>query len=112
MAKTLIWKEGEKEFKVSFVTDTYVDNDNLYVGLEVHNDDGSTDFFCDITVNIGEKCNADCAFVDDNNIPRMERWLCENGIATPTGNFGLSGFCVYSEFRFDMGKIREFGRKF
>ena len=112
MAKTLIWKEGEREYKVSFVTDTYVDNDNLYVGLEVHNEDGSTDFFCDITVNLGEKCEPDCAFVDDNNVPRIALWLTENGIAEPTENFDLSGFWIYNEYRFDMEKIKEFGRKF
>ena len=35
------------------------------------------------------------AYVDTNNIPEIDRWLEENGIAEDTGVRTVSGFCTY-----------------
>lgn len=35
------------------------------------------------------------AYVDTNNIPEIDRWLEENGIAENTGINTVSGFCSY-----------------
>ena len=35
------------------------------------------------------------AYVNTNNIPEIDRWLEENGIAENTGINTISGFCTY-----------------
>ena len=105
MAKTLTWKECGESVSVAFITDAYANN-NLYVGLA----DCGEDFYplLDITVNLDEICPSDCAFVDTENNPGIDNWLMTNGIAEPTGNWAVSGFCIYPEFRFNMEKVREY----
>lgn len=58
--------------------------------------------YATITVNLPNEKLTDenCAFVDGNNVPFVDEWLEENGIAEPTGRIGFSGFCAYSEMRF------------
>lgn len=110
--KTLIWKdEFMGDIPVSFRINNYANNNNLYVGLVCHNE-GFEEHWCDITINLDEVCPSDCGFVDTNNNPKIDRWLTENGIAEPTGNWGVSGFYIYPEFRFNMEKVREYGKEF
>lgn len=58
--------------------------------------------YATITVNLPNARLSDenCAFVDTNNVPFIDEWLEENGIAEPTGRFGFSGYCCYPEMRF------------
>ena len=63
-----------------------------------------------ITVNIDYPLSGDnetTAFIDTNNLNAflIERFLQENQIATPTGEYGQSGFCTYPEYRFDLSKF-------
>ena len=57
-----------------------------------------------ISVNLVDEdlTDKDCFFVDTNNCPWAESFLEDNEIAKPTGNLGLSGFCVYPEYRMVM----------
>ena len=41
------------------------------------------------------------AYVDTNNIPEIDRWLVENGIAEDTGVRTVSGFCTYPLLQFN-----------
>lgn len=111
MAKTLIWKDLiTGEIPVSFCTSTYLNNGNLYVGLETVIE-GFAEHWCDVTVNTDDVCDSDCGFIDTNNNPDIDSWLIENGIAVPTGNWAVSGFCMFPEFRFNMERVLEYGRK-
>lgn len=44
------------------------------------------------------------AYVDTNNIPEIDRWLVENGIAEDTGVRTVSGFCTYPLLQFKQVK--------
>lgn len=57
--------------------------------------------FATISVNLVDEDLTDdkCFFVDTNNCPWAEDFLTKNKIAEFTGNIGLSGFCVYPEYR-------------
>ena len=44
------------------------------------------------------------AYVDTNNIPEIDRWLVENGIAEDTGVRTVSGFCTYPLLQFNQVK--------
>ena len=86
---------------VYLVKNKYANNGRLAIQAFVM--DGEMAFpYATITVNLPNEKLTDenCAFVDGNNVPFVEEWLEENGIAEPTGRFGFSGFCVYSEMRF------------
>ena len=65
-----------------------------------------------ITVNIDYPLSGDketTAFIDTNNLNAflIERFLQENQIATPTGEYGQSGFCTYPEYRFRANRLQE-----
>ena len=44
------------------------------------------------------------AYVDTNNIPEIDRWLVENGIAEDTGVSPVSGFCSFPLLQFNQVK--------
>lgn len=85
---------------------TYKNNDSLAVVLvpEEYPEEYSV-----ITVNIDDTNLFCCplAFVDTNNYPNIEKFLTENGLATPVGVFGQSGYCVYPLYAFNLEKIPE-----
>lgn len=89
---------------------TYVDFNNLYVGLVSWEDD-YPEPWGDLTVNLGVPMEPDCAFIDTNNCgDGVIDWLIENNIAIPTGDWGRSGFCIYPEVRFNkefLDKVKE-----
>lgn len=80
----------------------YQYKNRLAVQAYVVEDDGWVEPYATISVNlIKEKLtDENCAYVDCNNVPFIDEWLEENGIAEPTGRFAFSGFCVYPEMRF------------
>lgn len=89
-----------KSYQVSLKKSTYLNNKNLYVGLDVWEDD-YPEPWSDLTVNLDEICEPDCAFIDtNNNGDAIIKWIIENGIGELTGRMGFSGFCVYPEVRF------------
>lgn len=57
--------------------------------------------FATISVNLVDEDLTDdkCFFVDTNNCPWAEDFLVKNNIAEPTGEFGVSGYCIYPEYR-------------
>ena len=80
----------------------YQYKNRLAVQAYVVEDDGWVEPYATISVNlVNEKLtDENCAYVDCNNVPFIDEWLEENGIAEPTGRFAFSGFCVYPEMRF------------
>ena len=66
----------------------------------------SCDEYGVITVNLSHEIqDGYVAFVDTNNIPGIDTWLEEQGIARSTGIFGRSGFCLYPLMLFDTEKF-------
>lgn len=58
--------------------------------------------FATITVNLNWPVqDQDHAFIDTNNCPWAEEFLCDNGIAEFAGVTGKSGFCTYPLYRFN-----------
>ena len=82
---------------------TYANNRNLAVVLEDEN--GGP--FATLTVNLNEKLPEGCAYVDTNNCPFAEKLILGNKLGEPTGRVGLSGYCCYPEYKFDLSKIEE-----
>lgn len=108
--KTLIVRDGDRKRSVFFQISRYANNNNLYVGVFECGDEPELLF--DATVNLDERCEPNCSFVDVNNCPGIDMWLMHHGIAEPTMRWEGSGFCVYPEFRFDMDKLYEYGEDF
>lgn len=93
---------------ITFHLASYLENNNLYVGMITHRD-GYPEPYADLTVNLSVKCAEDCAFIDTNNCGRsIFEWLVLNELATPTGRFQQSGFCVYPEMKFNMDKLMKY----
>lgn len=60
-----------------------------------------------LTVDTGELCSKDCAFIDiNNNGPKILDWLADNGLAVPTGRVARSGYVEYPEYKFDAAVLR------
>lgn len=65
--------------------------------------------YATITVNLPDSYRLEdknCAFVDTNNCPWAERFICENDLGEFTGWYGFSGFCSYPMYRFNTDKIQ------
>lgn len=97
-----------KTHPMTFELDRYADNGNLYVGLITH-EEGYPEPWQNLTVNLGVKCEENCAFVDtNNNGSDIVTWLTSNGIGELTGNYNTSGFCTYPELQFNMEELKKY----
>jgi hypothetical protein len=90
-----------KSIPVTFRKSTYLDYNNLYIGL-VSWEDGYPEPWGDLTVNLGIPLEPNCSFIDTNNCgDGVIDWLIENNIGIPTGRAARSGFCIYPEIQFN-----------
>ena len=84
----------------------YKTNSRLAIELV---DKDSNDTFTYLTVNIIFEQSSDndetLAFVDTNNNSWAESFIEKNKLGVKTGFYGLSGRCVYPEYRFDLTKL-------
>lgn len=90
---------------VTLTVNTYADSKSLYVGMTTA-EDGFPEPYGDVTVNLLSSVPPYCAFVDTNNMPELEDFLVENGIAEFTGIQQKSGYCTYPLYLFDAEKMR------
>ncbi|MBP3708295.1 MAG: DUF4313 domain-containing protein [Clostridia bacterium] len=107
-------KKNYKKYELEFYGDIYkvipfksryFNNNTLAVILMT--DKGED--FADITVNIEfTQANDTMAYIDTNNNKWVEKFLQDNKIAKPTGEYGFSGFCSYPLYEFDLTKLEEF----
>lgn len=87
---------------------TYLQNNNLYVGLEFFEKEyGCWEPFTDVTVNVGKLPFLESAIDTNNNGDAIIHFLVQNGFGELTDKFIPSGFCVYPVFRFNEEKLRE-----
>ena len=96
---------GDK-YKIAPVKQNY-ENGRLAVELYEAKDGEVVDCFDVITVNLPNEMvrHPNNAFIDTNNSPYATKFLEKNGIAKPTGFMGISGYCVYPEYHFDIEKL-------
>ena len=95
-----------EEIEVRIVVNNYVDGNKLYLGL-LSKEDGYWEPYCDLTKCLDGEVPADCAYVDTNNLPWVEKFIVENKLGYFTHMVGHSGFCTYPLYHFDMERIRE-----
>lgn len=83
---------------IYFVRNRY----DYYGGLAVEmfwNGDGYWEDFATITVNLTRVGDRQ-AFLDENNLPGIGKWLEANGLARDTGTARKSGYCQYPLYEF------------
>ena len=72
-------------------------------------DADSEETFTYLTTNINfeqsKENGEDLAFVDTNNNSWAEEFIKKNKLGVKTGYYGMSGRCVYPEYRFDLTKL-------
>ena len=95
-------------FACVLVKNTYFNNGRLAVDI-VNLATGES--WASLTVNLvqedltGDKSSH--AFIDTNNVGEAVDFIKKNKIATPTGFIGLSGYCTYPEYKFDLTHLIE-----
>lgn len=93
---------------VRLVLDMYRDNNNLFVGLEEHDEEFDFwDSYCDVTVNIVRLPFLESAINMNYGGQEKIDFLVKNGFGEPAGYSLSSGFCTYPVFRFNADKIKE-----
>lgn len=107
-SNTLYWKtatEPAERIEVRLVLNSYIDNDNLYVGLESRSKENPEcwESYTDITVNLNSLPPFH-AYVDNRDCNRhVHDFLTNNRIAEPAG-FEYQGFRM---FRFNPDRLKE-----
>jgi hypothetical protein len=82
--------------RVYLEKDSYRSNGTLAVLM--YNEDGEP--FGNVTVNLNHPLQSgDLAFLDENNMPGIGRWIERNGLGSFTGVRACSGFCTYPLYR-------------
>ena len=80
---------------------SYWENGNLAITLfEPHEGPYAT-----LTVNLSKKLPKNQAYVDTNNCYWAEDFIKKNGLGKPLGEYGVSGWCRYPLYEFDLDKI-------
>lgn len=92
--------------QVQVTINTYQDNKSLYVGLTT-SEEGYSEPYGNLTVNLSVEAPKYCAFVDTNNMPGAEDFLVKNKIAVFTGLTQSSGFCTYPLYLFNPERLEE-----
>lgn len=99
-----------KEHDITLEISHYQINDNLAIQMwcwdesEVFPEPWSM-----LTVNLTKKCKSNCAFIDiNNNGSNIMEWLEKNNLGRPTGNYEVSGYCIYPEFEFNMEEVNKY----
>ena len=107
-SNTLYWKtatDPAESIEVRLVLNSYIDNDNLYVGLESRSKENPEcwESYTDITVNLNSLPPFH-AYVDNRDCNRhVYDFLTNNRIAEPAG-FEFQGFRM---FRFNPDRLKE-----
>lgn len=102
---TTMWGNTQE---INFSIEKYASNGNLAIQIWSRDEYGDLEPWSMLTVNLTKKCKPNCAFIDtNNNGEHIVEWLEKNNLGMPTGNFEVSGFCIYPEFEFNMREIKK-----
>ena len=93
-------------YKVDVLHEHYTTNGNLALVVMYKSGDlaGEDDV---ITVNFEEKLPDDQAYLDTNNCPWALSFIRENRLGKFAGYVGLSGYCEYPLYEFNLDALSE-----
>ncbi len=86
-------------------TSKYVADNSIYI--EAYNiEDGP---IATLTVCLNDKSlGEDETYLDTNNCPWVLDFVEEYGLATPTGEYRRSGYCIYPKVKVNMENVRKY----
>ena len=91
-------------YEVNTEITSYVDNGTLAILLWC--EDGP---FATLTVNLPDSTHREgCQFVGMNNCPWAEDFINKYNLGRFTGHYGVSGFCIYPEYEFNLEEIEKY----
>ena len=79
---------------------------NNNTALELVCEDGTP--LAIITVNLGDLLERNMAYIDTNNCPWAENFLVDNDFGLPTGEYKVSGFCIYPLYQLYLERISKY----
>ena len=88
-------------YEILLVKSNYANNDALAVEMHCLYED-YPEPYAPLTVNLpeSEMLDGETAFVDTNNLPGIDSWLLDNGLAEETWITAGSGYCFYCAMHF------------
>lgn len=108
--KTLGYDASFGHVELAFEIQKYADNNNLYIGLYMKDDD-DFDFFSDMTVNLREVLRPNEAYIQTyNGNEGMLEFIEKNRLGAVLPDKKRSGFNEYTKVAFDMERLAEFDR--
>ena len=104
-------KTSYGKYHITLKKGTYLSNGSLYVRMVETTPKGKKikNYFDDLTVNLMfSNANENKQYIDTNSLGNdILKWLKDNGIAKPTGEYGHSGFCTYPLYKFTKEALAE-----
>lgn len=96
-------------YEVAVGITKYVCGDGLAIQLFCVENGNVTEPFATLTVNLSDYPTIKSfAYVDTNNFPEAMDLISRYHLGTPTGEFGISGFCMYPEVCFDLNELKKY----
>ena len=100
------WQYGREELFLK--VDSYMSDDNLYIGL-YHMEDGYPESFADLTVNLpfAPLGGINEAYIDHNFSKEKLRFIKQHKLGTIQPDTASSGYCIFQRVAFDLKKLAE-----
>lgn len=94
-----------EDIQVQLEIQQYMNNGCIYVGMNSF-DEGYSESYGDLTVNLDGKVPCYCGYLDVNNMPGIEQFVVDNELGEFTGFTKQSGYVEYPLYWFDRDKLR------
>lgn len=100
------WQYGREELFLR--VDSYMSDDNLYIGL-YYMEDGYPESFADLTVNLpfAPLGGINEAYIDHNFSKEKLRFIKQHKLGTIQPDTASSGYCIFQRVAFDLKKLAE-----
>ena len=104
------WQYGRE--KLFLRVDSYMNDDNLYIGL-YHMEDGCPESFADLTVNLpfAPLGGINEAYIDHNFSKEKLRFIKQYKLGTIQPDTASSGYCIFQRVAFDLKNWQSLIRK-
>lgn len=104
------WQYGREELFLR--VDSYMSDDNLYIGL-YHMEDGYPESFADLTVNLpfAPLGGINEAYIDHNFSKEKLRFIKQHKLGTIQPDTASSGYCIFQRVAFDLKNWQSLIRK-
>ena len=98
-----------KGYEIAFKLSNYCDNGVLAIVVYEYTSYGCAYQYGVASVNINDMIfGVNQTYIDENNNPGMTQFLVDNGLVTPTGYIGRSGYCQYPLVEVNMEEILKY----